>query len=415
MISIQDAFKKFRSRLELNGREQKDASRRQQRVRAVMDDAFSIEHDFLTGSYARWTKTKPLKDVDIFCVLGEKERHYRKKHPSVLLADVEKVLVKEYGQDNVSCQRRSVTTNFGVAEVDGDTNDQAMSFDVVPAFAKGDHYEIPDTAVSSGWTETNPRIHAEKAVKAQEAYAGEWKGLVRMMKACNRQQGKPVKPSFLLEVMALDILHPPFGGDYRREMQAFFASTAARIGETWPGPKYDESALLIAAGIVRNWIESGRQEVTIAELEATLEKHDLYLPDDAERCSTVYLVTIKAQKFDMEPDHILDWRDYFIGDPNKKGHQLEDPVAWNSRLLPQLQALEEQINKETSCRLGRARGLTRLSVWFAYGFTFSDVARYTIEVDQQGQLWRTDAHANPDFRLVFTGNNGSPDGEILDG
>jgi hypothetical protein len=59
--------------------------------------------------------------------------------------------------------------------------------------------------------------------------------------------------------------------------------------------------------------------------------------------------------------------------------------------------------------------LARLSAWFAFGFTFSDVARYTIEVDQQGQLWRTDAHANPDFRLIFTGNNGSPDGEILDG
>jgi hypothetical protein len=179
--------------------------------------------------------------------------------------------------------------------------------------------------------------------------------------------------------------------------------------------KYDGSALLIAAGIVRNWIQSGRQEIRLADLEATLKAHDLYLPDNVEKCSTVYLVTIKTQKFDMEPDHILDWRDYFIGDPNKKGHQLENPTAWNSRLLPELQALEAQINKETSCRLVRARGLDRLSAWFAFGFTFSDVARYTIEVDQHGQLWRTDAHPNPDFRLIFTGNNSSPDGEILDG
>ena len=172
--------------------------------------AFAIEADFLTGSYRRWTKTKPLKDVDIFCVLAQKEKHYREKAPAVLLADVEAALIDEYGKENVSCQRRSVTVNFGVVEVDGETNDQVMSFDVVPAFTKGDHYEIPDTAVSSGWTETNPKIHAEKAVKAQEAYAGEWKGLVRMMKAWNRQQGKPVKPSFLLEVMALDMLHPPW-------------------------------------------------------------------------------------------------------------------------------------------------------------------------------------------------------------
>jgi hypothetical protein len=31
--------------------------------------------------------------------------------------------------------------------------------------------------------------------------------------------------------------------------------------------KHDENALLIAAGIVRNWIQSGRQEITLADLE----------------------------------------------------------------------------------------------------------------------------------------------------
>src|SRR5437016_11895449 len=85
MISTHDAFKKFRSRLELNDREQQDASRRQKEIRELMDRSFDVEQDFLTGSYARWTKSKPLKDVDIFCVLGEKEWHYRNSHPSVLL------------------------------------------------------------------------------------------------------------------------------------------------------------------------------------------------------------------------------------------------------------------------------------------------------------------------------------------
>lgn len=236
MISVQDAFKKFRSRLELTQGEQNDASRRQKEIRGVMDKAFDVEHDFLTGSYARWTKTKPLKDVDIFCVLGEKEKHYRDKDPSDLLEAVETAMADKYGEDKVSCQRRSVCVDFGVKETDGETDEQVMSFDVVPAFAKEDYYEIPDTAQSSGWTSTNPRIHYDKALDAQKAYSGEWKGLVRMMKAWNREQGKPIKPSFLIEVMALEILHPPFGGDYRREMQAFFASLADRIHETWNDP-----------------------------------------------------------------------------------------------------------------------------------------------------------------------------------
>lgn len=236
MISVQDAFKKFRSRLELTPKEHADASRRQNEIREVMNESFAIEVDFLTGSYARWTKTKPLKDVDIFCVLKESEKHYRSKYPSVLLNAVQKVLAQKYGEKNVELQRRSVTVSFGVIEVDGDTNEQVMSVDVVPAFIKEDHYEIPDTARSSGWTETNPKIHADLAVKAHEAYSKEWKGLVRMMKSWNRKNDKPIKPSFLIEVMALQLLHPPFGGDYRYEMKAFFASLADRIYDTWPDP-----------------------------------------------------------------------------------------------------------------------------------------------------------------------------------
>jgi Second Messenger Oligonucleotide or Dinucleotide Synthetase domain len=237
MITVQEAFAKFRSKMELTQGEQNDASRRQQEIREVMKGSFDVEDDFLTGSYKRWTKIKPLKDVDIFCVLGDDNRHYRDKKPSVLLSDVENVLANKYGNNNVSAQRRSCTVTFGVQEDEnGETGDKVMSFDVVPAFTLDDYYEIPDTATSSGWTKTNPKVHFDKAVAAQEAYNNEWKGLVRMMKAWNRTQGKPIKPSFLIEVMALEVLYPPFGGIYAREMQAFFATLAARIQEEWRDP-----------------------------------------------------------------------------------------------------------------------------------------------------------------------------------
>ncbi len=233
MISVQDAFRKFKSNLELTQGEQDDASRRQQEIRGVMDEAFAIEHDFLTGSYARWTKTKPLQDVDIFCVLKDEERHYRDEPSSVILADVETTLVKKYGRDKVDPPVAfSVTVNFGVAETDG----KVMSFDVVPAFAKKDYYEVPNPQDSSGWTETNPRIHADMAVAAHEAYSKEWKGLVRMMKAWNRHNGKPISPSFLIEVMALQVLYKDFQGDFRYEMKSFFASLADRIHERWADP-----------------------------------------------------------------------------------------------------------------------------------------------------------------------------------
>lgn len=240
MLSTADAFAKFRSRLELTSKEQDDASRRQREIRAHMDEEFDIEHDFLTGSYARHTKTKPLKDVDIFCVLGDEERHRRGEPPVNLLEAVKTSLAKKYGDINVTCQRRSVTIQFGVQpNADDETDHKVVSFDVVPAFALGDDYEIPDTGANggrAGWTKTNPRIHASKAVDAQEAFSREWKGLVRMMKYWNNNHDKVVKPSFLIEVMALEVLHAPYGGDRAREMQFFFSTLAGRIRETWQDP-----------------------------------------------------------------------------------------------------------------------------------------------------------------------------------
>lgn len=240
MLNTEEAFAKFRSRLELNDKEQNDASRRQQEIREHMDEEFHVEHDFLTGSYARHTKTKPLKDVDIFCVLGEDERHYRKKAPAVLLGAVESALAKKYGSGCVKRQRRSVSLDLGVKPDSEDKTDyRVVSFDVVPAFAEGDDYEIPDTGAnggSGGWTRTNPRIHADKAVAAQQAYSSEWKGLVRMMKYWNNHHDKPIKPSFLIEVMALEVLHGGYGGERAREMQFFFASLAGRIHDTWSDP-----------------------------------------------------------------------------------------------------------------------------------------------------------------------------------
>jgi hypothetical protein len=237
VITVPEAFAKFRSRLELSDKEQADAKRRHNEIRDYLRTKFDIERDFLTGSYKRYTKTKPLKDVDIFCVLGEKEAHRREEPPAHLLKAFEDALVEKYGRDKVTRQRRSVTVDFGVKpDENEETDGKVMSFDVVPAFDKDGHYEIPDTGNPDGWTQTDPGIHAEKATAANKAYDGEWKGIVRMAKKWNSHEGKPVKPSFLVEVMALQLLVPPFGGNFRYELKALFAAMADRIHETWPEP-----------------------------------------------------------------------------------------------------------------------------------------------------------------------------------
>ena len=234
MLTIDEAFAKFKSRLELTEKEQTDASRRQKEIRAHMDTRFDIESDFLTGSYRRWTKTKPLKDVDIFEVMGDEERSFRSKPPSALLEAVQTALAEKYSKERITPGRRSVSIDFGVSAPD-DVTDQIMSIDVVPAFARDGYYEIPDTTTSD-WTKTNPKVHFDRAVAANNAYDKQWKALVRMVKYWNNNHGKPIAPSFLVEVMALDVLHPPFGGSFPREIQALFHTLRDRLDETWPDP-----------------------------------------------------------------------------------------------------------------------------------------------------------------------------------
>lgn len=230
MLTVPEAFEKFRSRLVLTESEHKDASRRQQKIREQVHGRLSVDRDFLTGSYGRNTKTKPLKDVDIFVVLKDAESKYLDEPPDAILDRLIEILSRHY-PSRTSKGNRSVKVAFGDAVAD----EQVMSVDVVPAFASDSAYRIPDRR-QGGWIKTNPEIHKEKADAAHKAFDEKWKPNVKMIKKWNDHHDKPVKPPFLLEVMALELLSPPYGGSYARELRQFFASAAASIEEAWPDP-----------------------------------------------------------------------------------------------------------------------------------------------------------------------------------
>lgn len=267
MITIDEAFRKFKSRLELNQKEQDNASARHKEVRDYINTRFAIADDFLTGSYRRNTKSKPLKDIDIFFVLKESERSkYRDKAPSIVLEDFRKEMATKWGASAVTKQGRSVGLDFGT-KVDPETDNtdyRILSIDAVPAFKCGDNFEIPCND-SGKWIKTNPKIHEEKAVAANQAYSSEWKGIVRMLKYWNNNpkhgKDKPVKPSFLIEVMSLQCLHAPWGGQFDREFEAIFGTLADRITDEWKDP----------AGLgppISNGMDSARKHRARALLQA---------------------------------------------------------------------------------------------------------------------------------------------------
>ena len=235
MISLEEAFKKFLHRLELTEKEQKDVSSRHTKIRDIVRAGIGVDRDILSGSYKRRTKTKPLKDVDIFFILRDDERDWLEKPPAALLDEVRGLLVPTYGDSNVSLGWRAVTVEFGVSATAAADDEKVMSVDVVAAFTSNGNYTIADRHLGD-WITTNPEIHQQLATEANGAYEGRWKPLVRMIKKWNDYHDRPVKPSFLLEVMALGILNRGFGGHNALELQTFFATAAERIWEEWPDP-----------------------------------------------------------------------------------------------------------------------------------------------------------------------------------
>lgn len=238
MISIYDAFEKFKSRLELTPTEQADVTSKHTKMRDYLYEKFPLQNTLLTGSYKRDTKTKPLKDVDIFCIFKDDEKKYRWETPDEVLNEFTEVLSSKYGASNVKPRRRSVLVKFPApAPVNGITPDVVLSFDVVPAYTLNGDYEIPDSQLGK-WIKSNPFVHEQEATDANKAYAQKWKPLIKMIKKWNQHNEKPVDPSFLLEVMALSIITPPVPSaiNYPYELKSFFATAAERIGETWNDP-----------------------------------------------------------------------------------------------------------------------------------------------------------------------------------
>jgi predicted nucleotidyltransferase len=214
--------------LEITETEEKLAQRRHAEIRDHVRSRWQLSEDFLTGSYRRQTKTKKLKDVDIFVVLDPAgpQAGLREQNPAQILATLQQVLRERYEQ--VTIDGFACVVAFG-------SDSEVASFEVVPAFKRsGGGWEIPD-ARRSAWIATNPKLHHEQSTKMNQACDERFVPFVKMIKGINREAGEPIKPAFLLEVMAHGLVRAPFGR-YQDEIRWFLASAAAQVQDDWPDP-----------------------------------------------------------------------------------------------------------------------------------------------------------------------------------
>lgn len=225
---IDDAFTKLKSNLEITATEQNLASNRHTAIRDFVREHWQLDDDFLTGSYRRDTKTKKLKDVDVFIVIapGGPQGGYRTQAPLQVLQAVETLLRRRWS--DAYRDGMAIVIPYG-------SDDEVMSIEVVPAFKRsGGGYFIPDPAAGA-WIATNPKRHHELSTDKNTDCGGKYVPFVKMIKGINRELGEPVSPSFLLEVMARDLVKPPFGR-YQDEIVLFLATAADRMHQTWPDP-----------------------------------------------------------------------------------------------------------------------------------------------------------------------------------
>ncbi len=249
---LDDAFDNLKSNLEITKTESELAQTRHKLVREHIESSWQLTDHFLTGSYDRQTKTKKLKDVDIFVVIDPvgPQGTLAKGSGTAAIASLRNVLATRWSDldidDNV------VTIKYGDEDV--------ASYEVAPVFLREGHgYRMPNGA---GWMDTDPQEHAALVTAKNKECNGRFVPFVKMVKGINREAGEPIDPSFLLEVMALELVLQPFGR-YRDEIRFFLASVADRITDDWPDPVglgpdvnggVSRNRRIQLADIVRKWL-----------------------------------------------------------------------------------------------------------------------------------------------------------------
>lgn len=275
MNYVDEAFEKMRDAGEITPTEQTLAQNRHRRIRERLEGFWDIDRTFLTGSYDRHTKIKPLEDVDIFAVVKPDgaQGHYHDESPDNIVND----LANELDGMFKHVEPSGMAVRISMSDDDGQA-----SFELVPAFEHASvGFEAPDTE-RGRWIRTHPGVHAQLTAAKNGECSDRWVPFVKMLKGWNRLAGKPVPQSFLIEVMALRLVHAPFGR-YQDEVAAFFGNAMDRVAGPWPdpaelGPDVDE--------LLTQYERDGIRRAAAGAL--AIAEEAIYLEDDGQERKAVH-------------------------------------------------------------------------------------------------------------------------------
>ncbi len=274
MGTVNDAFENLRKAGEITQTDQHRAQSRHARIRAALEDRWDIDRTFLTGSYDRHTKIKPLQDVDIFAVIEPDgaQGGYRDRPPADVVNAMATVLDGLF---------TGVTVDGSAVVIAMSDDEGEATFELVAAFdhAQGG-FEIPDPD-NGRWIRTDPLAHADLTSAKNNACDGKWVPFVKMIKAWNAEAGRPVPQSFLIEVMALDLVKPPFGR-YPDEVATFLGNIADHADGPWPDPAH------LGPALDESFTSTHRQTIRDAARAAMMTAEEaIYLQDQGKESAAV--------------------------------------------------------------------------------------------------------------------------------
>lgn len=169
-----------------------------------------IQTSYLSGSYARHTAIRPLDDVDIIFEIDPS--HWRRTwmqsllsqlpSPDRVLETFARAIRYRYPNSFVRTQRRSAGLKM-----------EHLDIDIVPAVVheqRADWLYVPDR-IAGTWIASAPAIHEAVTTSANQACAGTFKPLVRLLKGWNHSlPSTTALRSFAVESIAARVLsaHP---------------------------------------------------------------------------------------------------------------------------------------------------------------------------------------------------------------
>lgn len=221
-MMVSEAFEEFTKKLELTKSETDAASRLHSNIREVLRSELNLYDDFLTGSYARNTKIRPLSDIDLFAIFDRVSKFAppgQGVSVQQALAMVKSVLGKALRRYPSATLPKIQNRSVGF-EVNFPGKIRRIGFDIVPAFEwVGRGYLIPDL-LSSRWISSDPNQYASWLTRLNSAHNGNLIPLIKMLKKWNQNNGEKLK-SYHLELLVVNSFSKPIS-NYQTAALHFF-------------------------------------------------------------------------------------------------------------------------------------------------------------------------------------------------